>query len=474
MFFMSSKLSLEKARSDLSGSKSSFNTKVIAHPEIGVAEFVTNKFIPLLQKFRDSKLFAEEHKRSINRMISSISTIRDTFNHASELGKEVSRDADVDLRNTIMENIDRIEGMLDSLAVPAGDQIISVTELTQEISVGETSSLDYEELQGSDGLYTVRKPPNDWIVREVNLEELAFENLAKGADPKLRKALGRVSTERNVLHFRSKKEMSARPIPGWYKLNGRAIPSALEIFMPVQFSVIPLERNQEPLFVERNIMHNTFLSLLSYLAIYELKNVKTGVYRGIKRYMIMELQQKLNNIYVAGNKIEELNHHVINVAFEGEVRDYLISITYPYIQGHSNEELKKEFRVLQSLIGSFHPLSFVNPEEKRREIQEKADKQFKEFMKTQGKEIFQNEFGLALIRVSGLSLDNSEALSKVIATLKPFEGMAKELKMNEDGLDILWGALREAEQGDSSELSKIIAGWVASLQEEENVQRQPN
>jgi hypothetical protein len=66
----------------------------------------------------------DDYRKSIQRLISDVSGLRDSHKEAEQLGKDIDKtNSDRDLRNTISQDFHRLEQMLNNLNVSAGNRV---------------------------------------------------------------------------------------------------------------------------------------------------------------------------------------------------------------------------------------------------------------------------------------------------------------------------------------------------------------
>ena len=263
--------------------------------------------------------------------------------------------------------------------------------------------------------------------------------------------LGSEDQRRDILIFERKKKNSIIPTPGQTTIDGRKLPTALEVLLPTTLIVIPIERAQSPLFVERPLEHNflCFIGMILNIGVITLRSFGSGIISSTgRRYMEVELRQDIKNAIVNGKESQDVAVTIRLVGIEGELVDHLLITKYLVMPG--DREVDADRQTLQKLVTSFRPLKIINAEEKRKEIATQADKKFKELLAENGEEIFNFEFSVQLLRLKGANLEDPEVWFHSMKSLKPFEVFAREINLHDEKLDSFWVALHQAEGGDAT------------------------
>ena len=79
-----------------------------------------------------------------------------------------------------------------------------------------------------------------------------------------------------------------------------------------------------------------------------------------------------------------------------------------------------------------------------------------------GKEMFNIEFKLMLLRLKGWDMNDPEKRLKVMKLLKPFEVFAKEIDLQDEKFNALWNSLHQAEGGDASSFKSKINQMIST------------
>ncbi|HKA52083.1 MAG TPA: hypothetical protein VKJ47_00330 [Candidatus Binatia bacterium] len=214
--------------------------------------------------------------------------------------------------------------------------------------------------------------------------------------------------------------------------------------------IIPIERAQPPLFVERPLEHNfhALVGQILSIGVITVRQSGSGVIASTgRRFMAVELRQEIKNAMVNGREGQDAVVTVSVIGVQGELGDHLLMMKYAAVPG--DPEVERDLQTLQTLVTSFRPLRIVNAEEKRREIAALADEKFKELLAKGGERMFCFELGLLLLRLQGVNLDDPVARLQVMKSLKPFEVFAREINLHDGKIDEFWEALHQAEAGDA-------------------------
>jgi hypothetical protein len=330
-------------------------------------------------------------------------------------------------------------------------------------------------MPGPDRSYLINLPPEGWRERELTLSAWLSEGLGV-EDPATKERLfPSAGQSPEILIFERQQQTSIIPIPGRTMIDGRKFPTALETFVPTQLSIIPSERAQPPLFVERPLEHNflTFVGQILNVGVITATNLEFGTIHGSgRRYLAADLKQKIQDAIVNGKESQDVVVTIRVIGIEGELRDHLLIMKYTTVPG--DPEAERNLQTLQDLVASFGPLKAVNVEEKRRQIAALANENFKKLLTEKGEDIFMTEFGFLLLRLQGVSLEDPGMRVHVMKLLKPFETFAGEINLHNEEVDSFWEALHRAETGDATDfkakLNQLIE--VAARREEEKQEKE--
>jgi hypothetical protein len=349
-----------------------------------------------------------------------------------------------------------------------------VTPGAKEVTPAEIESPEPERLVGPDATFTINQPPDGWEVRTLTQTEWLAMGL-RIADPQSKQALLGVSgNATQVLVISASRNVSFFPIPGETMLDGKKLPSALEVQIPIRLSVVPLERAQAPLFIQHPLDHNFVLQLglMVRMGIFTLRSLLSGTIQATKRHFIQaELRQDIENVRGSDGAIEKAwRSHIITVGIEGDLQDHLLIVQYPSRPDTPDPELERDLHILAGLVDSFRPLKTPDPGKKLAEIAASSESQYQTFITANGPQIFNREFSIVLARLTGLNLDDPSQRLIAIRHLQPFEGFAGEMGAHDPDLDELWKALKAAENGDATDfkakLTEVLDAYAKGLQSE--------
>nr|QNO47984.1 hypothetical protein KNONPEEI_00022 [Methanosarcinales archaeon ANME-2c ERB4]QNO48167.1 hypothetical protein GOJLPIDM_00023 [Methanosarcinales archaeon ANME-2c ERB4] len=355
------------------------------------------------------------------------------------------------------------EGEVSGAIVPQGLDN-EVTPARKEATEEEIDFPEPQAIAAPDRSYIINKPPEGWIVQELTFADWMAKML-KITDPSTKERLCGTSQVREILGFNSRREISYSPITGKTLLDGRKVPTALELTIPTRLSILPMDRAQPPLFVERPLMHNFFTFVGHFSGgVATMHGISLGtIPNSQRRYLVAEFRQELENAIVDGNEGKNINNNITIIGIEGDLHDHLLLMQYPTLPVVDDPELERDLQTLQSLVSSFRPLKITNPDEKRMEIKNMADQNFKELMMKKGKEIFDFEFGLTLFRLKGCDMNDPEKRLRVMKMLKSFEVFAKEINLQDEKFNALWDSLHLAEGGDASGFKDKINQMISTI-----------
>lgn len=334
---------------------------------------------------------------------------------------------------------------------------MSIRPPEKEATETEIAAPAPDLIPGPDRSYIIDTPPEGWKVRELTLSDWASGGLGV-KDPATRERLfPSAGQDRDILVFEREEQISIVPVPGQTTIDGRKFPTALETFAPTQLCIIPLKGVQPPLFLERPIEHNflIFVDEILKMGTISATHIESGVIRtNGRRYVACELQQKLQNAIVNGKEGQDLIVGITVFVIQGELHDHLLIMKYTIAQG--DPEVEHTLQTLKGLVASFRPVKAVNADEERRKSAAQADKDFKAFLAENGEEVFRAEFGILLLRLQGVSLEDPETRGRVMKCLKPFEDLAKQTGVHDEKLDLFWKALHCAETGDATSFKTLL------------------
>jgi hypothetical protein len=188
--------------------------------------------------------------------------------------------------------------------------------------------------------------------------------------------------------------------------------------------------------------------------------------RGFRR---VEMRQELKDAMVNGREGQDITITLDLVGIQGELRDYLLQITYATVPG--DLEVDNDVQTLQSLVASFRPLKIGNEKEKKAELAALADDNYKKLMATRAGAIFEQEFALLMLRLKGADLDDHAQRHRALTLLKPFQIFAHDIDYHDETLDPFWPALEKARVGDATEFKAQMVELIQLVSNEP--QKQP-
>jgi len=341
-----------------------------------------------------------------------------------------------------------------------------------EATETEIASPAPETIPAPDRSYLINLPPEGWRVRELSSTDWYSEGMGIKDSAAKDWLLGSADQRREILVFEREKQISIIPIPGQTIIDGRKFPTALEVETPTQLAIIPIERAQPPLFVERPLEHNflKFVGQILNSGVMTVRMSESGFIASTgRRYMTVELRQEIKNAIVNGREGQDVVTTVSVIGIQGELGDHLLITKYTTVPGDPNVE--RDLQTLKTLATSFRPLRIINVEEKRREIAALADKKFKELMAEKGELAFGTEFVFLLLRLQGVNLDDPETRLHAMKLLKPFEVFARAINLQDEEFEALWKALHQAEAGNATDfkanLTELIKDAISETEKKQ-------
>lgn len=334
-----------------------------------------------------------------------------------------------------------------------------VTPANEEASETEIETPEPQVIVSPDRSYIINKPPDDWIVSEMNMSEWIASGLGI-TDPSVKEKFIKSDEEvKEILTLQTSTDTSLIPVPGKTSIDGRKVLSALESIIPTRLAILPIDRAQPPFYIERSITHHvmTLVGVILNVGVIPLQELSSGsLPKSGRRYVQAEFSQAVENAIVNAVEGKSLKINIIVIGIEGEVRDYLLIMNYPSQAVEDDPEQHRNLQILRSLVNSFRPARVVNSEEKRIEIKNKVDQKFEKFMTKNGENMFLNEFFILVLRLSDSDMNDSNQRLRAINLLRHFEMFAKEINLQDEDLDSLWGSLQDAEKGNATDFKKSL------------------
>ena len=145
-----------------------------------------------------------------------------------------------------------------------------------------------------DGSYIIKKPVGNWSISSQTFKELVSENLQL-KEPFMMEQLTKNLPDINCLKMAAERKISIIPIPGITKVDGRKIPTSLEMWAAISLTIMPIERFQPPFYSERPLLHNFFQFVTrDFLNASTLRDLKMVTIPNTQRSSIIaEFSQKL-------------------------------------------------------------------------------------------------------------------------------------------------------------------------------------
>jgi hypothetical protein len=353
-------------------------------------------------------------------------------------------------------------------------EALGVISPAQQVATQEQiNNPEPQVLSAPDGSYQIDKPPDGWTVRELTMIEFVKQNLSisdQSTSAVLDRFVPPYLRDRRVLEIRSGRQRSIIPTPGKTKVDGRYVPTALEITFYDRLAVLPLDRAQPPFFISRPFEHNFFSNMgqLAQAGAMTLYHVEAGTTQ--RRLWRADFNQRIANANIDGSDGQDLTCAMSVIGVEGQLQDYLVFVYYASKPDAHDPELHQEKRTLESLVNSFKPREIVGVDERQQEIDKMAEQAHEHFITQYGTQMFLNEFSIALSRLADEDLDDYRIRYRAMELLRPFEDLAKQVGLEEDEeLNELWNSLRKAEEGDASRFKAHLSEWISKLDEAEGV-----
>jgi len=213
----------------------------------------------------------------------------------------------------------------------------NVTPAKKEATKIEVEKPQPDMMAGPNRTYLITKPPENWTIHELTYGEWLSENLNISDPVAQQKIIGQGSNERNILVFNAPITTKIVPIPGQTLIEGRKFLTALGFEVPIRVAVLPLEKAQPPLFIERTLEHNfqAILSQITAQGVVTLRQIHSNVLQGSgRRSITAEFRQDMSNVMVNDIKQDNISSNITVIGIEGEPCDHLLYIYYPSLQNN--------------------------------------------------------------------------------------------------------------------------------------------
>lgn len=348
--------------------------------------------------------------------------------------------------------------------LPGTDEKISPAQ--KEVTQDEIESPDPQQIADPYRRYVIDKPPENWIIKQMDFDDWKYETLGI-TDKKIKEKLNQTGLDEDIFILSSNKSYKLLPKPGMTKVNGRLFHSALELTLKVEVGIVSLSRFDPPYYVKKDFENNTLDAAGGFSAagLSFLKNNLSGtIQKSNRRYRLFEFHQELENVLVNEQETQRVTSIIILMGIEGETRDHLLFIKYPLIE--PSLQLEGEIKNLYDIVNSFQPLKSIDPKLEFDKIEQQVKKEYAETWEKYGKEHFENEITIFLLRLADQNLDSVENMSKTIKGLNNFKKFALGLKIDSD-YNILWEVLDKAEKGNLEPLKIEIKNWIKEFKKQQ-------
>lgn len=339
-----------------------------------------------------------------------------------------------------------------SVISPTG--LDDLTPAKTEVETGQIESHKEEQIAGPHGRYVINKPPTDWDVKRINIDEWNLE-LYGITDPEMkRKHSGTSAYSDDILVFSAKNQINVLPYSGKTIVNGRKINSALETIVKTQLSICDVERFQPPSYVEGNLEHSllTFVSAITQPGVVILQKISEGMISNKRQYYMYEFSQDIKNAKINGVEEQDCKIHIVILGIEGEVRDHFLILRYGIVAS-SDKNSTGDIDILSKLINSFQPLKIINPDKERTKIKNQSNKLYEQQVKDTSEKVFGAELAIFFARLIDKDLENRVVQTDIIEQLKLFEIFSNTISLKTPELNAFWKSLHEAEKGNFTNLS---------------------
>jgi hypothetical protein len=446
------------------------NHNKVRNQELNIDDFVKNNFIPSFNRISDSGILHNEQQDNILRIISNVSNTLQELSKAIDLGLKTDIETKTrELDYLVDKSIRAAEKQLEESTTEVGPLATATIDIAEEISSDEISSLSENLQLGPGGHYMIGRPPKNWIIKKLDGDEYMSE-LWRIRDKSFFKGVPGLPTKREILLLQTERDLILTPIPGKTLVEGRPLPTALEIVIPSSsLAVIPMLHAQSPFFTHTPFLHNFFRNVAPLTTTTILRAVKSSTNRNGKPFLLAEFTQEIENILVDGKEKPKAAVNFKIFAYRGQINDYLLSMRYPYMVGPNEEDLEKDLEILLWLAYNFHPVEFNDADfkEKYQEEEIEADNRFNSWKESSKIDTFKSELGVTIGRISDFEVGNYDNMKQVARMLKPFSLLwrIEKLKDEDDQVlnSVVWKeidkALKMADNGRYSKLENLLSDF---------------
>ena len=337
---------------------------------------------------------------------------------------------------------------LDKKGVPAEE-----IERVPQAGAAEQQEPD-EPISAPDASYVIARPPIGWTVRPTTLEALVKEQV--GASNISAFPLPVVSS---ILLLEFGAPLAWTPQPEKTRVRGRRLPMLLAEPIGRKLQIMSLRVRQPPLYIERTLYDTvvTHLAGLVQAGIVSLVSITSRKLPKTNRdTIVVEMTQEFENIVIGDRERDVVRFNNRMTAIRGDLYDYLLLATNFRFGGDSDPIAEQVDAQIARLLDSFRVLSVPDPAEEARKDGESADRDFNEFISSQGVMLFRGQLDIAAGRLADLDLSSAAGIARAVALLLPFRTFAGMLHDTDLGFGDLWTALDQAVHGDTQPLRDFL------------------
>ena len=341
---------------------------------------------------------------------------------------------------------------------------------TRSVTEAEAEDRKAEVMISHDRSFMIERPEGEWEIGEISASAWAGKTLGISDKQLLEKLVGKDDAGDKVMEISHPKEFFLIPTPGKTRIDGAAIPTALQVPAFFRLSILPMERRQAPFYLERPMVHNFnvfLMSILSQGVLTLVDHQSVSDKEGNSREIAI-MRQNLENVMINGENHRKASIYISMIGISGKIKDHAMLLQYFTTSGE-DPNMEVRLKELRGIINSFKPVMPADREKVRKAYDQKMDERFASFIKSYGVNLFMNEFGIALARLKNSDLEKIRDRQKVVETLKPFRDFAAVINLKDDKLNALLDAVDEAEKGNATPLKQILPPMLENI---ENYQQQ--
>lgn len=343
---------------------------------------------------------------------------------------------------------------------------------SRSVTEAEAEGRKAEAMISHDRSFMIEKPAGEWEIEEVSASAWAGKSLGISDEHLLEKLVGKDDAGEKVMVISHPREFFLIPEPGKTLIDGAAIPSALQVPAFFRLSILPMERRQAPFYLERPMVHNFNVFLMSILSqgVLTLIDHQTVADKEGNSREIAIMRQNLENVMINGENHNKASIYISMIGIGGKIKDHAMILQY-FTTSSEDPNMKTRLRELQDIINSFKPVMPTDQEKVKEAYDKKMDEKFDAFITSYGVNLFMNEFGIALARLKNSDLEKIQDRQKVVETLKPFRDFAAFINMKDDRLGSILEAVEEAEKGNAVKLKQILPPMLKNIENYEQQQQ---